>query len=117
MPEDSTLGNDFTKDLDSRVLYEKFDTRPGPNNESIEGVYTFKLDYTSTEEFFKFVDQHGKWQGSGRERTWIGNKIFAKDDNIYKDREILLDYVTYKDSMFDDRSVVVVIAKYHQDLA
>lgn len=113
---DEFLGKDFTKDLENRILYEKVDTLPGPNNEKVEGVFTFKMDFPSTKEFFDFVNKFGKWEGSGRERNWVGGMIFAKDSNIFKDREIVLDSIVYKDSMYDDRSVVVVIVRYHQAL-
>lgn len=116
MPDQDFLGKDFASQLEGRILYEDFDTKKNPSTGQIEGTYTFKLDFGGVKDFLGFVSKLGKWEGSGRERNFVGGLIFAGDKNIYKNKEILIDFINYKDSMFDGRPVVVGIAKYRQEV-
>ena len=110
---DDQLGGDFGKSLDSKVLYEQVKsgedaTAPG------EGNMVLKLDFESVDAFMQFAGQGREWQGSKREQDWIGDQIYSRDRNIRIDEPLTLNSIQYKDSVFDERPVVVVIVSYKQ---
>lgn len=100
--------------ISDRLLYNKVDHYPVDNG--LEGVITVKIDFPSTKDFFNFVtSKAGEWQGTGKEANWVGNLIYRFDDKIRQDKSINITSLSYKDSVFDERSVVVLIARYIQE--
>lgn len=103
------LGKDLDEELNSHILYNKVDHVA--NNEI---VLTVKIDLPSVNDFKRLVGQGGEWYNTDKELEWLTSLIRNFDSNLDSSKPINLINKTYKDSIFNDKSVVVVIVRYKQ---
>lgn len=104
------LGQDFASILDGRIVYQKTESLDD-SVETGDKILTLKLDFPSVDEFKKFVNNGSDWSKDGRENEWLGKQILKVDSSLH-DKGFVMQSVTYKDSIFDERPVVVIITRY-----
>lgn len=98
---------DLDEELNSHIVYNKVDHIA--NNESI---LTVKIDISSVKDFTKLVGQGGEWSNTNKELEWLTSLIRNYDDKLDPSKAITLISKTYKESVFNDRGVVVIIVRY-----
>lgn len=97
--------------LEEHIIYSRAESS-FPNS-ALEGTMSLKLNFPSVSELLRFAGDD--WTGSQKEQKWIGDQIYRSDSNVDKTKPILLKHLRYKDSIFDDNPVVVIVAKYIQE--
>lgn len=99
--------SDLFNELSDRTLYYKVDSVPVSPNKP-EKLLTLKLNLPNVEDFKRFVGPN--W--AQYEPDWAGQQVIYYDKNI---GGFKVTSVSYKDSLFDDKPVVVVLIKYEVD--
>ena len=108
MPE-MPLGKYFVEELNSHIIDSKVDDIAG-----YEKILTVKIDMPSVNDFKKLVGQGGEWYNTDKELEWLTSLIRNFDSKMDSSKPINLINKAYRETVFNNHSVVMIVVRYRQ---